>query len=64
MKNEELIEILKKYPLNKTVKIRHRSMTLADIDEVSTTSFCKDVKDNPEDVIVLDNHTLAKEGYK
>ena len=64
MLNGDLIELLKKHPLDKVVKIRHRILTLADIDDVTTASFCKDIKDTPEEVIVIDNEELSKEGYK
>ena len=64
MTNIELQEFLKKYPDGMTVKMRHKTLTIADIDEVKTTSFCKEISEASEEVILLENEDLAKEGYR
>lgn len=64
MTNIELQEFLKKYPDSMNVKMRHKVLTVADIDNVTTTSFCKEIPGPNQDVILLENEELAKEGYK
>ena len=62
MTNIELQEFLKKHPDGMTVKMRHKVLTIADIDRVTTSSFCKEISGHEEEVILLENEELAKEG--
>ena len=64
MTNIELQEFLKKHPDGMTVKMRHKTLTIADIDEVKIASFCKEISEPGEEVILLENEELAKEGYR
>lgn len=64
MINEELIALLQKQDLKMEVKIRHKAMTIANIDSVHTTNFCKNPSEDIKQVILLDNEELSKEGYR
>lgn len=47
----------------KKVKFRIGPLTVADIHGVHVKSFCKEVSDKPEDVIILENESLLKGKY-
>ena len=64
MTNSQLQKLLKIFPDDMEVKIRHKALTIADIDEVTKTSFCKEISEPGEEVILLENVELAKEGYR
>lgn len=59
MENGQLIELLKSYPINMKVKIRHNPLIVGDIDQVITNSFVDDDA-KEEEVIVLENLDLRK----
>jgi hypothetical protein len=64
MLNKELVSLLLTQDPEKEVKIRHKSMTIADIDNIRILSFCEEPSMPTRDVIVIDNEKLSKEGYR
>jgi hypothetical protein len=64
MLNEQLIDILQGMDPKKKVKFRIGPLTVADIHGVHVVSFCKEVSNKPEDVIVLENASLKKGKYE
>ena len=47
----------------KKVKFRIGPLTVADIHGVHVKSFCKEIHNDPEDVIVLENESILKGKY-